>query len=188
MERSKRKVSVNLFGLTGFGNEALEYLYDNGFEIKGVYTRKEKGPYPYFEVEHIYDLSQKLGIKIYIIESNGIWNIRDYADMNIVCTFHRIFKQEHLKKAPININIHPALLPEYRGKNPFIKMLIDNVRQVGITAHIMSEEVDVGKILTVQRYEYTADNESNLRAFLVKHIKEILGMAMERIKLDNKGK
>lgn len=181
MERSERRLRVNLFGLTGFGNEALEYVYDNGFEIKGLYTRNERDRYPYFEVEHIYDLSKKLGIQTYFIEGSGNWHIRDTADLNIVCTFHRIFKQEHLQKAPININIHPALLPEYRGRNPFVKMLENHVRQVGITAHTMSEEVDDGKILTVLRCEYTAYNESDLRAFLAKHIKETLGKTLERI-------
>lgn len=184
VERSKQKLSFNLFGLTGFGNEVLTYLYENGFEIKGLYTRKEKGIYPYFEVEHIYDISQKLGIKTYTIENNGTWGIRDCADVNIVCTFHRIFKQEHLKKAPVNINIHPALLPGYAGKNPFVKMLADNVEQVGITAHTMTEEIDSGIILTAQRYEYTAYNEDDLRAFLAKHIKEILEVTLERIQYE----
>lgn len=175
-------MSVNLFGLTGFGNEALEYLYENGFEIKGLYTRNEKGPYPYFEIEHIYDLSQNLGIKTYFVENNGRWNIREDADMNIVCTFHRIFKQEHLEKASVNINIHPALLPDYAGRNPFVKILADSVDQVGITAHIMTEKIDSGITLKRLTYKYRPFNESELRAFLAKHIKETLRLTLERIK------
>lgn len=182
VERREYNLNFNLFALTGFGNEALAYLHECGFKIQGVYTRKEIGDYPYFEVEHIYDFAQKLDIPIYYIEPHGSWNIRDHADINLVCTFHRIFKQEHLDKASVNINIHPALLPEYKGKNPFRKMLQDRVDHVGITVHKMTEKIDSGETIVHLEYPYKAHNESDLRKSLAEHIREALALTLQGIK------
>lgn len=178
VERRERRVSVNLFGLTGFGNEALRYLYETGLEIKGLYTRKEMGNYPYFETEFIYDVAQKLDIPVYFIETHGAWDIHDHADINLVCTFHRIFKQEHLAKGARNINVHPALLPKYAGRNPFRDMVSDGVEHVGITVHEMTEQIDSGEVIASLHYPYRADDENGLRKSLAGHIREALELTL----------
>lgn len=45
------------------------------------------------------------------------------------------------------INIHGSLLPKYRGRTPHVWAIINGEKQVGITAHIMTEELDAGDII-----------------------------------------
>lgn len=182
MEIKDKNISFNLFALTGFGNDVLAYLYENGFEIKGLYSRNEKGPYPYFEIEHIYRASKRLEIPTYFVNLTGDWDIQEEADINLVCTFHRVFKAKHLKKAFYNINIHPGLLPHYSGRSPFSKMIEDGVDEVGICAHEMTHHIDSGSILVSVVYHYSANSESDLRQFLSSHMRDALRLTIERIR------
>ncbi len=57
-----------------------------------------------------------------------------------------------LKKAKIAaINFHPAP-PEYPGSGCINFALYDEVKSYGVTAHLMNEKVDNGKILEVRRF------------------------------------
>jgi methionyl-tRNA formyltransferase len=45
------------------------------------------------------------------------------------------------------LNVHDALLPAYAGFSPLIWALINDEKEVGVTAHIMNEELDAGDIV-----------------------------------------
>ncbi|PWK53702.1 methionyl-tRNA formyltransferase [Pleionea mediterranea] len=46
-----------------------------------------------------------------------------------------------------SINIHPTLLPKYRGSNPFFWMFYDEDMVCGITLHWIDSGIDTGKII-----------------------------------------
>lgn len=60
---------------------------------------------------------------------------------------------EKLKKSIINlpkiatINVHPSLLPKYRGPNPYLQAIKNLETQSGVTFHLMDENYDTGAIL-----------------------------------------
>ncbi len=45
------------------------------------------------------------------------------------------------------LNIHPALLPKYRGRFSTVHALFNGDRQTGVTAHFMDEGIDSGPII-----------------------------------------
>ena len=45
------------------------------------------------------------------------------------------------------INVHPSLLPKYRGPNPYIQVLLNNETKTGITFHQMDVNYDTGAIV-----------------------------------------
>ncbi|MFW0871001.1 MAG: methionyl-tRNA formyltransferase [Patescibacteria group bacterium] len=45
------------------------------------------------------------------------------------------------------INIHPSLLPQYRGASPITKAILDDTKATGISIIEMSEEMDAGDII-----------------------------------------
>ncbi len=45
------------------------------------------------------------------------------------------------------INFHGSLLPKYRGRTPHVWSIINNEKETGITAHIITEECDKGDII-----------------------------------------
>ncbi len=55
-----------------------------------------------------------------------------------------IFAIEKLKL----INIHPSLLPKYKGVDPVFYALNNNANEIGVTLHRMDENFDTGEILS----------------------------------------
>ena len=51
------------------------------------------------------------------------------------------------------INFHPAPLPEYKGRNLCYHAIINGEMEFGSTIHYMSEEIDEGPIIQVDRFK-----------------------------------
>lgn len=45
------------------------------------------------------------------------------------------------------VNLHPSLLPRYRGPNPYYWVIRNGEEETGVTAHYMEESFDTGPIL-----------------------------------------
>lgn len=52
------------------------------------------------------------------------------------------------------INIHPSLLPKYRGSNPIFWQIRRGENQTGVTLHEVSEQLDAGDILARKNTPY----------------------------------
>jgi len=59
----------------------------------------------------------------------------------------QIFKKEVINLAKHTINIHAALLPEYRGMMPSFWVLAKGEEKTGVTVHYMDKRVDMGNII-----------------------------------------
>jgi methionyl-tRNA formyltransferase len=68
------------------------------------------------------------------------------ADIFCVLAF-RILPPVLLSIPSLAFNVHPSLLPKYRGPAPIAHAIIAGERETGITTFILSERVDAGKIL-----------------------------------------
>ena len=62
------------------------------------------------------------------------------------------------------LNIHPSLLPKFKGLNTFFEVLKNKEKKTGCTVHYVDEKLDNGKIIS-QRSFYidTNDNEEILK-------------------------
>jgi methionyl-tRNA formyltransferase len=52
------------------------------------------------------------------------------------------------------LNLHPSLLPAYRGPIPIFWMARQGERQAGVTLHVMDEGVDTGDIVAQTAFEW----------------------------------
>ena len=50
------------------------------------------------------------------------------------------------------INVHPSMLPKYRGGNPYSRVLINGETETGVTIHFMDESFDTGDIIAQKPY------------------------------------
>ena len=50
------------------------------------------------------------------------------------------------------INIHPSLLPKYKGLNTFEKVLKNKDTKTGCTIHYVNEKLDAGKVIVQKRF------------------------------------
>lgn len=51
------------------------------------------------------------------------------------------------------LNIHPALLPKYRGRFSTVHALFNGEEYTGVTLHYMSEALDAGPIISQKKYK-----------------------------------
>lgn len=56
------------------------------------------------------------------------------------------------------INVHPSLLPKYRGLSPQHQALIHGDRESGVTVHFIEAEVDTGDIVAQQKFAIEKDD------------------------------
>ena len=70
------------------------------------------------------------------------------AEYIILAGFLRIIKQSLLEKFPRRIiNIHPSLLPAFKGLNTHRRALEMKVKFSGCTVHFVNKNIDSGKII-----------------------------------------
>jgi len=70
------------------------------------------------------------------------------ADVVLVGTWGEKLKMSIINLPKIaTINVHPALLPKYRGPNPYLQAIKNLEIQSGVTFHLMDENFDTGPIL-----------------------------------------
>ncbi len=55
------------------------------------------------------------------------------------------------------INFHGSLLPKYRGRTPHVWSIINNEKETGITAHLITEDCDKGDIIYQQKIQILPD-------------------------------
>lgn len=66
----------------------------------------------------------------------------------LVACFPYIFPPALLQLPPLGcVNLHPSLLPAYRGPSPLFWQFRQGERQTGVTLHLMNERPDAGHIL-----------------------------------------
>lgn len=81
------------------------------------------------------------------------------ADLLITCATRMIVPDrmlEHFGRRAVNV--HPAMLPEYRGPWPYLPMLLDGRGDAdgGVTLHVLSSGIDEGEIVAQERVPYSA--------------------------------
>ena len=61
--------------------------------------------------------------------------------------YMRVLSPALLERFPAVLNVHPSLLPEFRGLRAVERALEAGVQETGVTVHFMVEEVDAGPVV-----------------------------------------
>ena len=69
-------------------------------------------------------------------------------DLIILCAYGQIIPKEILDAPKYGaLNVHPSLLPKYRGASPIQSVILNGDKETGITIILMDEEMDHGPII-----------------------------------------
>lgn len=69
-------------------------------------------------------------------------------DFGIVASYGKLIPRAVLELFPRGIlNVHPSLLPQYRGATPLESTILDDCRDTGVSVMLLDEEMDHGPIL-----------------------------------------
>jgi methionyl-tRNA formyltransferase len=78
------------------------------------------------------------------------------ADLLLAFAYGRIFGPKFLSLFPLGgVNIHPSLLPKYRGAAPIPAAILAQDRETGITFQRIAPQMDTGDILLQKRFPLT---------------------------------
>ena len=86
-------------------------------------------------------------------------------DIIFVCSWSEKIKKDIFQLPKIGtINVHPSLLPKYRGPNPYAQVLFNNEKITGVTFHLIDENFDSGAILMQKEFKILdSDDGMSLR-------------------------
>jgi len=92
-------------------------------------------------------------------DPNFIKKIKDLnADVAVVCSFNYKVPKVLLEAVKDGfINVHPSLLPKYRGANPYSSVIINNEKETGVTLHFMDESFDTGDIIAQKKLQLSSN-------------------------------
>ena len=94
-------------------------------------------------------------------ECDALFDGGEPVDMIWCCIFPKMVERRWIGKiAGAAVNFHPAPLPEYRGVFGYNFAILNGERRYGVTAHIMSEEFDMGDVIEVDAFPYDCANGS----------------------------
>ena len=87
------------------------------------------------------------------------------VDLIIVGTWkERITKETFNIPKIATVNVHPSLLPKYRGPNPYLQTILHGEKYSGVTLHLMNEKLDAGAVMKQQKVEILpSDTSKELR-------------------------
>ena len=94
-------------------------------------------------------------LKLYDIKASSV-NSQEFrdelkklkADVVLVSSWSEKFSMQTINMLKHGcINVHPALLPKYRGPNPYIHVIMNQETESGVTFHQMDVNYDTGAIL-----------------------------------------
>ena len=125
----------------------VKIVLSNKQKAKGLTIAKEKNIYNYFIN---FTKSKKLGNKVLdILKKNNI---------KLVCLagFMKILPSYFIKSFSGKIiNIHPSLLPRYKGLNTHERVIANNEKYTGCTVHYVNNYLDSGKIILQKKVRIT---------------------------------
>jgi len=95
-----------------------------------------------------------------------IKNLIKINHINLICLagFMRILSKKFIKSFKGNIlNIHPSLLPKYKGLNTHKRVIENKEKYSGCTVHLVNSKIDSGKIILQKKIKILIkDNEKKL--------------------------
>ena len=135
---------------------AFKTLIDiEGIELAGVLTNPDtpKGRHKTAQPTEVGDAAEKLGIKQILKPEKLDAGVREQVsalkcDLLISFAYGRIFGPKFLGLFPLGgINIHPSLLPQYRGPTPVQAAILNRDNCSGLTIQWLALEMDCGDII-----------------------------------------
>jgi len=155
------KPKIVFMGTPEFGAVILEGLVKGGYRQVLVITSPDKpaGREKIITPPPIKVIAQKYNIPILqpeILTDSKSQIINYKPDLIIVAAFGQILPKEILKIPKYGcLNIHPSLLPRWRGASPIQYAILNGDKETGISIILMTEKLDEGEIIASSEFQIT---------------------------------
>lgn len=194
------KTKLLFFGSDSFGLQIFSELIGNSsMNVLAIVTRSPKpsgrglkpAPNP------LITEARQQNVSIVFTEKPDDWTKvadtikKNHPDYAVVANFGKIIPKEILDIMPnAFINIHPSLLPKYRGPSPIETAIINGDKTTGVSFIILGEKMDAGPLLKQHKLRISAitaaDLETKLGGLAAKNIANIIDdYKANRLKMHN---
>jgi len=153
----KNSVKFVFFGTGDFATRVLEVLCQNGFTPELVVTTpdKPKGRKMILTPSPVKVFAEKNNIKF--IQPNkltrSVLPVTRY-DLFLVADYGKIIPLEIFNIPEYGaLNVHPSLLPKFRGPSPIQSFILSGKEKTGVTIIKLDEEVDHGPIIASTKFK-----------------------------------
>ena len=117
-------------------------------------------------------------------EKNSLSKLKE-KKIKIICLagFMKILSADFIKRFKGKIlNIHPSLLPKYKGLNTHNRALKNKEKYSGCSVHLVSSKLDSGKIILQKKVRvYKNDNPETLAKRILKQEHKIYPLALNKL-------
>ena len=121
----------------------IDLIISNNLKSKGLKFAK------------VYKIEKKIfEFKKKAMDEKKLLKILKDKRINLICLagFMKILSKDFIKRFEGKIlNIHPSLLPKYKGLDTHKRVLINKEKYTGCTVHFVSSKLDAGNIIVQKR-------------------------------------
>ncbi len=164
ISRIFRPVRIVYMGTPEFAVGPLEALLRSGYKVVGVVTVADKpsgrglkmneSAVKQYAVAHGIPVLQPVKLKDpEFLAALQAWK----ADLFVVVAFRMLPEQVWSMPRLGTINLHAALLPQYRGAAPINWAIINGEKMSGVTTFMIDKEIDTGRIILRQECRIRPD-------------------------------
>ena len=197
--------TILFFGTDSFSAISLNELIEKGFTIGAVITKPDmhKGRGQIVIAPEVKIIAQQNDIPVW--QPKSVSDITDDVinltkstgdkPLGVLVSYGRIIPQKIINLfSPGIINVHPSLLPLYRGPSPIESAILNGETETGVTIMQLSKEMDAGPIYSQAPFklkdtETTPELEQKLGELgaqeLTRVLPAIISGALQPIKQNN---
>ncbi|MFA5323067.1 MAG: methionyl-tRNA formyltransferase [Smithella sp.] len=198
------KPRILFMGTPAFALPALQILHEQQYPIVGVVSQPDRpqGRGLKEVAPPVKILAQEFGLPVYQpqkVKDPSFMELLEMLkpEMIVVAAFGQILPKAVIEYPTLNcLNIHPSLLPKYRGAAPLNWQIINGETKTGVTIMLMDEGMDSGDILLQEETELgTAETYGDLHErlaqlgarLLIKTIEQVADGTANRKQQDSTG-
>ncbi len=157
---------ILFMGTPDFARESLDMLYNAGFEICGVVTTPDRpaGRGMKLVASPVKEYALEKGLKLFqpekISKNDEFKNeIKELApDLVCVVSYGVILPKSFLNIPQLGcINVHPSMLPKYRGPAPIQWAILNGDKETGVSIMYLDAGMDSGDIILQEKVEIGND-------------------------------
>lgn len=154
-------MKIIFMGTGVFASIVLQKLINSGLELFAIITQPDKpsGREQDIIFSPVKNLAVEKNLDVYqpksLIKADGFVLVDSLApDLIIVADYGKIIPKNILDLPKFGaLNIHPSLLPKYRGSSPLQETILRGDKEIGVTIILLDEEMDHGPIVGQEKLE-----------------------------------
>ena len=157
----QHRLRLVLFGTPRFAVPSLRRLVADGWPVELVVTAPDKpvGRRGVLTPCAVKSAALELGLPVRTpvsLKDDDFWHAFSELrpDLCIVAAYGKLIPKRYLDVPRLGfLNIHPSLLPLYRGPSPIQSAILDGASRTGVSIMLLDEEMDHGPILAQESWD-----------------------------------